>query len=1007
MLTLTCIDDMANKQISVAFPHREIAAKAKTVIFDSQIEDLNLLLDGLHGNVQAHVLNQDHDGLEQITTFLQQNPSQDLTLIAHGFPGGIRLGSSLLDRKTLDHYAQQLQQWFVPNGQAQLTLMACNVAQGSVGQAFIQQLADITSAEIIASSQILGNGNWLPAANALFTTETLDCYRSTLTWTGVGPTLGQDIANEFDIEVDSQGTPYIIFQDGSNDSKLTVKRFDGTNWVDVGTPGFPGGDTSFVGLEFDSNDTPYIAFRDSANKSRATVMQFNGSDWVYVGDPGKASVGGLKDISLTFDGDTPYIAYTDRSQNSGATVRTFDGTAWIDVGQPGFSSGAIEAADLNVDGNGIPYIAYLSLSGLTNKVTVQRFVNGQWTVVGTEAFSAGAESYAPDIEFDNNNVPYIVYRARGNGEGNKAIVETFNGTDWVRVGNSGASIAGGFHPDLEFDNNNVLHVAIVDQAKKDKVSVRVLEGNNWVYFGDDGFSIGPMNFPDLEFDANNIPYVLYRETFDDTGARIDSAVVKRLGDPPVIVDEIAPVLASIRRKDPIDEIVEGGTLVFEATFSEAVVDVDPEDFVINGLPTATIDTVTAIDSTRYEISVIVGASNSLDGVVGLDLAGGSDITDIAGNGLKLVEPAIDEVYKIVQPEIPVLPPEPEEPPVTEPEKPPVTEPEKPPVTEPEKPPVTEPEKPPVTEPEKPPVTEPETEIPSVKDDDVTGLLDIVPAINGVEVTELGSDNTIRLTFLQGTVTNVTEVLIFSEASSVNGQNEIVGQFSLLNYAELLMDPVPRFTVDSNAVASGDKFRFAIQDDGATLFATPTTLSESAARLNFGNGFSFNVELATETDTTNLLVNDAQSIDLTGQASTIAMEFSAHREAAMDNTVDLYAVDFANGGIIDELTGQTLMPGDPGYKEAAIANRLNLNLSGTNGDENTVVAPVTGGMHLGIFVIIDGVDPTTDEVFFSYTGANTTKHDYIKHLGDNAFGIEDQYDLGDRDFDDLVIQFSVV
>ena len=32
------------------------------------------------------------------------------------------------------------------------------------------------------------------------------------------------------------------------------------------------------------------------------------------------------------------------------------------VGPPGFSNGEIEAADLNIDGNGVPYIAYLSES---------------------------------------------------------------------------------------------------------------------------------------------------------------------------------------------------------------------------------------------------------------------------------------------------------------------------------------------------------------------------------------------------------------------------------------------------------------------------------------------------------------------------------------------------------------------------------------------------------------------------------------------------------------------
>ncbi|MEM1254119.1 MAG: DUF4347 domain-containing protein [Cyanobacteria bacterium P01_H01_bin.21] len=976
MLTPTRVADVAAQRISVAPHSRNSGTAPKAVIFDSHIDDLNLLLDGLQADVQAYVLTKDHDGIDQITTFLEQNPTCDLTLVGHGFPGGMRLGAGTLELKNLDDYTQQLERWFALMGQAKLTLMACNVAEGNVGQEFVHRLAKSTSAEIVASAKVLGNGDWLPVAHTLFTPETLQGYRSTLTWTQVGAgAIAPDIANDFDIELDSKGTPYIIFQD-DNSGLLTVKQFNGAEWVNIGTPGFTGGSVGFVGLEFDSNDTPYIVFKDDANRSRASVMRFDGNDWSYVGPPG-FSAGGLKDISLKFDEDTPYIAYTDRSQGSRATVQRFDGNTWVNVGPPGFSSGEISAADLNIDGNGVPYIAYLSESDRTNRVTVQRFVNGQWSVVGSEAFSVGAESYAPDIEFDNNNVPYVVYRARGNGEGNKAIVRRFNGTDWVKVGNNDASIAGGFHPDIEFDKNNVLHLAIVDQAKKDKVSIRVLENDTWVYLGDSGFSIGPMNFPDLEFDVNNIPYVLYRETFDEQGNIVDSAVVQRLGEPATIVDEIAPVLESIRRKNPTDDVVGSGTVVFEATFSEAVTNVDLADFVINGDPTATIDSVTAIGGNRYEISVTVNAGET-DTVVGIDLAGTSDIKDIAGNDLTLREPVVDEVYTITAPEIPD--PSEEEPPVPDPD----------------------PEVP-VTDPDPKPGEEPPT--PGPDTDDSNGLLTVLPN-NGVEVTELGDDNTIRLTFLQGSITDVKDVVVFSGQNTSTESAEPIGQFALLNYDELAMATLPLFTVDSDRIDPGEQLQFAIRQGGETLFATPSAVSESEVRLEFDNGVSLSVELATETDTTALLINDAQSIDLTAQASELTMSFSVYREAAMDNTIDFYTTDLANGGIIDTLTGQTLMPGDAGYKEAAIANRLNLNLSGTNGQANTFETSVAGGTYLGIFVVIDGVDPTVDDVVFSHGSANANNDDHIRQLGDNAFGIEDQAGLGDRDFDDVVVRFSI-
>ena len=79
----------------------------------------------------------------------------------------------------------------------------------------------------------------------------------------------------------------------------------------------------------------------------------------------------------------------------------------------------------------------------------------------------------------------------------------------------------------------------------------------------------------------------------------------------------------------------------------------------------------------------------------------------------------------------------------------------------------------------------------------------------------------------------------------------------------------------------------------------------------------------------------------------------------------------------------------------------------NGQEQTVSGTVDGGVFLGVFLVVDGTDPTASEVFFSHTGANTDGEDHVKLLGDNTFGFEDQFGLGDGDFDDVVAKFDFV
>ena len=155
-----------------------------------------------------------------------------------------------------------------------------------------------------------------------------------------------------------------------------------------------------------------------------------------------------------------------------------------------------------------------------------------------------------------------------------------------------------------------------------------------------------------------------------------------------------------------------------------------------------------------------------------------------------------------------------------------------------------------------------------------------------------------------------------------------------------------------------------------------------------------------------MLDDAATIDLTGLTGQLTATFSVHREAALSNTVGFYITDTADGGIIDALTGGTLTPGDAGYKEAALAKQLNVQLSGENDQVKTFDASIDSGVFLGTFVVIDGVDPAVGEVFFSHQGANSDGFDHIRQLGDNTFGIEDQSGGGDLDFNDTVVSFKI-
>jgi hypothetical protein len=114
----------------------------------------------------------------------------------------------------------------------------------------------------------------------------------------------------------------------------------------------------------------------------------------------------------------------------------------------------------------------------------------------------------------------------------------------------------------------------------------------------------------------------------------------------IIIDTTQPTLTSFTRQNPATSSTNANSLVFRATFSEAVMNVNAADFTASGGTTATIPTVTALNQYTYDITVSNGDLAGFNGDVGLDLKPGQNITDLLGNTLPTTEPATDEVYAV-------------------------------------------------------------------------------------------------------------------------------------------------------------------------------------------------------------------------------------------------------------------------------------------------------------------------------------------------------------------------
>ena len=138
------------------------ASDGQHVVFiDSNVPDLQDLLDGLQPGEEAFVLDPSSDGLQQIADILAANDLTDLasiSIVSHGAIGEIELGSSLITDADLASNSAALAALgaaLAPGGTIQL--YSCDVASGAAGLQFIADLSQFTGgADVHAATQDIG-----------------------------------------------------------------------------------------------------------------------------------------------------------------------------------------------------------------------------------------------------------------------------------------------------------------------------------------------------------------------------------------------------------------------------------------------------------------------------------------------------------------------------------------------------------------------------------------------------------------------------------------------------------------------------------------------------------------------------------------------------------------------------------------------------------------------------------------------------------------------------------
>jgi hypothetical protein len=315
-------------------------------------------------------------------------------------------------------------------------------------------------------------------------------------------------------------------------------------WVQTGAADFAVG--SYLSLALNSSGTPYVAFSEcmdvTCSVTEARVKKFSGSNWIQVGD-GTISSGAASDLSLAIDSSgTPYVAFSDNADGGRASVKKFNGTEWVLVGGEAISGSSASEISLAIDSSGTPYVAVVACSGVSAcfsdeaEAKVVKLTGGVWADVGGVSFPAAQAMFVRLAVADSTNV-YVAFSDQNNGD--RANVMRFNGTAWVQVGGDAVSSGAASDISLALDGNDRPYVVFSDETDSGKANVKKFNDTAWVQVGGDAVSSGAASDISLALSKSNQPFVAYSDKTNSGKAsvkKLNGTVWEQIGKTDFVID---------------------------------------------------------------------------------------------------------------------------------------------------------------------------------------------------------------------------------------------------------------------------------------------------------------------------------------------------------------------------------------------------------------------------------------------------------------------------------------
>ncbi len=354
---------------------------------------------------------------------------------------------------------------------------------------------------------------------------------------------------------------YVAWSDNSSgDDEIYLRRWDGSNWSDLGGSAGGGGISDNNGASLwpavavapDGN--PWVAWHDtSAGDTEIYVRRWTGTAWAPVGN-GSAEGGGISNnngssayvaLAIAPNGQA-YAAWMDSSAgNQEVYVRRWNGSEWEQLagsaGGGGITNTPTRSGRPSIAlADELPTVAWAETETV-NEIYVRRFDGSAWVELGEHSASNGGVSNTPGVSqyatlgYSAAGQPFVAWYDYTPGPP-EIYAATLPSGQWGAAG-SGAASGGGIsntaglsmEPELAVRGGAPYVVWQETTAGDDEIYIRRLAGDNWVEVGDGSASGGGISnnggdsqYAALAFDGAGRLYVAWS---DNSGGDIEVYVL--------------------------------------------------------------------------------------------------------------------------------------------------------------------------------------------------------------------------------------------------------------------------------------------------------------------------------------------------------------------------------------------------------------------------------------------------------------------------------------------------